>query len=61
MIWKTECPSRGDGRSGKEKGGNGGEALEVAGIDVGCMPPARWHFRMSMGSLEMHLSGVSGG
>ena len=61
MMWGTECPSRGDERSGLEKGGSGGGALEMAGIDVGCIPPARWLFRISIGSLEIHLRGVSGG
>ena len=60
-MWWTECPRRGDGRSGHEKSGSGGGVLEVVGIDVSCMPPSWWQFRIGVGSVEMRLSGVNGG
>ena len=60
IMWEMECPSRGEGRSGCEVGGSGGGVLVMAGTGVGIMPPGRWHFRIKIGSLEMHLSGVRG-
>ena len=51
---------RGEGRSGCKVGGSGGGVLVMAGTGVGIMPPGRWCFRIKMGSLEMHLSGVRG-
>ena len=41
MIWETECPTLGDGRSGIGVGGDGGGALEVAEIGVACIPLER--------------------